>query len=343
MLESLGQDPRDIDHLEQTLMYVQPCTITPYSFHLLSSMCCRYYAICRQAGLASNRPGSRDTLAAHHLDLGEEEDDGNFGVLSSMGLLSRSGRGDTDNANEISLYDESEHGANAELDGEEQDYVDLKDLLKEIDDVVVDTSVTASDMEYWQVKGSEKVFVDYWIEIESDESAFDSTVGKVRRSHADLKWLHEALQAELEMEPPEELVEEFEVTDDPDPVDAMDHLDDIGQYLTAIAEDPEFQVSKAFQKFLSDDAIEGVDRPTAFTCVALEEGDMDRNTLAAYPVESHLNAIAAYHEVDISGCHNSFECADKILQYVDLGRFRCSTFKSSNMPSSFQILAPRSP
>ena len=48
-------------------------------------------------------------------------------------------------------YDESEHGANADHAPEEQDYVDLKDLLKELDDVVVDTSVTCSEIQYWKV------------------------------------------------------------------------------------------------------------------------------------------------------------------------------------------------
>lgn len=268
----------------------------------------------RQAGLSSTRPTSKDTLVAHHLDLAEDEDDDNFDVLASMGLLSRGKGGGADD--EAPLYDESEHGANADLDGEEQDYVDLKDLLKEIDDVVVDTSVTASDIEFWQVKDSTNVFVDYWIEIETDESAFDSTAGKVRRSHADLKWLDEAVKNELEMEPPEDLPEELEVTDDHDPVLALDHLDDVGLYLTALAEHPEFQISEALQKFLSVDVIEGVSRPKAFTCVSLDEGDMDRNTLATYPVEVHLNAVAAYHGIDITSCHDSFECADTILQYV---------------------------
>ena len=48
----------------------------------------------------------------------------------------------------INRYDESEHGANADHAPEEQDYVDLKDLLKELDDVVVDTSVTCSEIQY---------------------------------------------------------------------------------------------------------------------------------------------------------------------------------------------------
>jgi hypothetical protein len=68
-LKALGQRERDIENLESTLVY---------------------YAVSRQAGFANSRPSSKDTSVAHHLDLEEGGHDENFGVLASMGLLSRS-------------------------------------------------------------------------------------------------------------------------------------------------------------------------------------------------------------------------------------------------------------
>jgi hypothetical protein len=52
------------------------------------------------------------------------------------------------------------------------------------------------------------------------------------------------------------------------------------------------------------------------TCDALDDGEMTRNTLAALPVDTHIAAIAAYHGVNLTGCHDSFERADRILRYL---------------------------
>lgn len=198
-----------------------------------------------------------------------------------------------------------------------QDYVDIKSLLNELDDEVFDTTVTVSDMQFWRDKDS-TVTVDFWVELATDESAFEKGSSMVRRSYEDFKWLHEAILEEIELETPEPLPDAPPTDDDDDnAIDYLDYLDDLGQYLTALAESGDFQFADCLQQFFfTDGALPAVPRSSTITCAAIEDGSMTRVELAALPVTHHLPAIAAFYGLDTGACETSFDFADKILHHL---------------------------
>lgn len=229
------------------------------------------------------------------------ENDGNFEVLAGMGLLSRRATGDGGDDDDGKVFDamagitEDDAETNPFLvaadpaygnqvgtrsnNEDEQDYCDIKDLLRELDDEIVETSVTVSELLEWTPtgtgsggKGSGAQFQDFLVVLETDESSFDVTSKSVRRRYAEFVWLADAVAAEVDMPLPMDLPEPVSVSSGEDhDVSLMDHCDDLGNFITSLAEDPDFQLADCVQKFLlSDDPVDGVARPAAFTTAAIE-------------------------------------------------------------------------
>lgn len=316
-LDAFGINRRPLERVEGLAPYRVAATVTGYR---ASSFTSQVPGLRPGSTVASRLTvGTGDHIFADADDNGEEEEDyGNFSILASTGLMSKRGMKDVD-ADGVGLYDDDEFGGNAEMTTEEVDYLDIKDLLKELNDDVTDTCVVVSNMLAWDTPDRKTgCFSDFQIELITDESAFAKNRSTVRRSYIDFVWLKQAIEEELELDSPEELPGQAPMpTSDPldDEIALADYLDELGSYLTAIAEHPDYQTAACVQRFLTDDVNPLpllIERPGKFTTSMIESGEFDRAFVIALPVY-HLKAVASFYNIDVTLCVTRFEYADKIL------------------------------
>eukprot|EP00039_Didymoeca_costata_P030754 m.31183 g.31183 ORF g.31183 m.31183 type:complete len:2067 (+) comp8290_c0_seq1:104-6304(+) len=312
-LVEFGQRPHDLAPLEDTLPY---------------------QSVALALGLTQvTSAGKRNSLIAHKLNVDAEtpepneqaEADGNFDVMKQMGLLSsKTTKAEPEDNNpffmgdmDTPLYDVNEFGSENKRDSVEQDYFDIKDLLKELDDEVLETVVTVSDRITWLAENGQ-VFHDYKVELVTDLSAFNIPKKIVRRSFDEIEWLCDTISNDLGggFELPQPLPSHLpNPTGNPelDEIAMFDHLDDLGRFLTSLADNQDANEAKCLQTFLqSDDRVHQGSWPDAYTTNAVDVGEIERVELAEYPLY-HLKAIAAHYSIDISKCVRPLEYADQIL------------------------------
>ena len=241
-----------------------------------------------------------------------EEDGGNFNVLASMGLLSQNPR------TPQPRHSKEEVEANPFVDGDvpadpdQEEYVGIKSLLKELDQEMVETMATVSTPIEWATKGGTK-YTDFLVTFSTDDSTFDVTSKSVRRTYADCKALFDQVSKVADDEPLDP-PDEYEATGDEETDEGLliSHLDELGMFITNLAEDPDYNSHACVHKFLLSDDAFSIYFPAELTNSSIEDGSVGRSELAEYPV-SHLKAIAKYYGIDVARCVTLFEYADGIL------------------------------